>query len=58
MLDNNNEYILYFLSVLSEFRTNGNYEMPKRVFETISKIIIKSLDSKDENKKVWIIQNY
>ena len=51
MLDNNNEYILYFLSVLSEFRTNGNYEMPKRVFETINKIIIQSLDSKDENKK-------
>lgn len=51
MLDNNNEYILYFLSTLSEFRTNGKYEMPKRVFETINKIIIQSLDSKDENKK-------
>ena len=51
MLENNNEYILYFLSVLNEFRTQGKFEMPKRVFETINKIIIQSLDSKDENKK-------
>lgn len=51
MLENNNEYILYFLSVLNEFRTKGKYEMPKRVFETINRIIIQSLDSKDENKK-------
>ena len=54
MLNDNEEYILYFLSVLNLFRTKGIYEMPKRVFDTITNIFQQSLKTVENNKNIEI----
>lgn len=54
MLNDNDEYILYFLSVLNQFRTKSIYEMPKKIFDIITNIFQKSLKQMEKNKNLEI----
>ena len=54
MLYNNEEYILYFFSVLNEYRTKGIYEMPQKIFDTITNIFQESLNSINKNNNYEI----
>lgn len=55
MINNNDEYILYFLSVLTQFRIKGTHEMPKKIFDAIINIFQDSLDNNGERCNFEII---
>lgn len=54
MVINDDEYMLYFLSVLTQYRSKGMYRMPKRVFDVITNIFQESLNKVAKNKNMKI----
>ena len=54
ILNDNDDYILYFLSVLNQSRAQSIYEMPKKIFDIITNIFQKSLKQMEKNKNLEI----
>ena len=51
------EYILYFCSILNQYRSKTIYEMPLRVFDILSKIFQKALNKIEQSKNIEIAIN-